>query len=134
MADQRFLRQYRVRRLSDFRRVYRSRRTASDNCLLVWGCENARDYPRLGVSIPRRVGNAVVRNRWKRIIREAFRLCRHELPRGWDIIVSPKGTAFPTLGAVAESLCRLAAVIARARNTSRSMRRDGRNGQSAGTH
>lgn len=42
---------------------------------------------RLAVVVPRRVGNQVVRNRIKRLFREAFRLERSSWPRHWDLVV-----------------------------------------------
>ncbi len=42
---------------------------------------------RLGLSIGRRVGGAVVRSRLKRLLREAFRLEQHALPPGFDLVV-----------------------------------------------
>ncbi len=45
---------------------------------------------RIGVTIPKRTGNAVKRNQWKRLIRESFRTQQHRLPRGMNIIVRPK--------------------------------------------
>lgn len=45
-------------------------------------------WSRLGISVPRKVGNAVRRNRIKRIIRETFRLHREMFPQSSDIIVT----------------------------------------------
>jgi ribonuclease P protein component len=45
---------------------------------------------RIGITITKKMGNAVVRNRLKRIIREAFRLSQHSLPKGVDIVIFPK--------------------------------------------
>ncbi|NDH95806.1 MAG: ribonuclease P protein component, partial [Planctomycetia bacterium] len=42
---------------------------------------------RLGLSVSRRVGHAVVRNRWKRRLRDVFRRLRERLPAGLDIVV-----------------------------------------------
>jgi ribonuclease P protein component len=51
---------------------------------------NPVGYTRIGISIGRHVGNAVRRNRIKRLIREAFRLSQHDLPAGLDIVISVK--------------------------------------------
>jgi len=113
MGDQRLLPAYRIRRGADFRRAYRRRCTASDGLLLVFGCPNDLPHPRLGLSVSRKVGGAVVRNRWKRLLREAFRLTREQLPDGVDLVVIPRQDAEPTLAGLLESLPRLAARIAR---------------------
>jgi ribonuclease P protein component len=45
---------------------------------------------RLGITVPTRVGNAVLRNHLKRRVREVFRLNHANLPGGWDILVNPR--------------------------------------------
>ena len=69
--------------------------------LVVQGCANGLPHTRLGLSVSRRVGNAVLRNRWKRIIREAFRTQRDELPVGLDLVVRPRRGATPVFADVA---------------------------------
>jgi ribonuclease P protein component len=52
-----------------------------------------RTTARLGITIPRAVGKAVVRNRIKRRFREAFRLHRSEIGTQWDIVLNPRKAA-----------------------------------------
>jgi len=113
MGDERFLAEHHIRRGIDFRRVYQRRCAASDNLLLVLGCENDLPHARLGLSVSRKVGNAVVRNRWKRLIRESFRITRRRLPEGVDLVIIPRQGATPTLAAMLESLPRLAGRVGR---------------------
>ncbi len=63
---------------------------------------------RLGIVAGRRYGNAVQRNRIKRLIREAFRRIRHDLPAGVDCVVLPRPGADPTILQIRESLLTLA--------------------------
>jgi ribonuclease P protein component len=56
--------------------------------LTLWARPNDLNHLRLGVSIGRVVGTAVRRNRIKRLLRESFRLLRHDLPRGYDLVIA----------------------------------------------
>ena len=113
MADQRFLKKYRIRRRAEFQRIYRRRCSAATGAIVVHGCRSDLPYPRIGLTVSRKVGGAVVRNRWKRLLREAFRLCRKQLPDGVDLVVTVRGEAEPTLGSLVESLPPLAARVVR---------------------
>lgn len=106
-TDRRFRREDRLRSGRDYQRVYRRRAAVSDTTLLVHACENELGHPRLGLSVSRKAGNAVVRNRWKRIVREVFRLHRPQLPSGVDLVVSPRAGQKPDFAAVEASLVAL---------------------------
>jgi ribonuclease P protein component len=61
--------------------------------LLLWVLPNDLGYDRLGLTVGRRVGGAVRRSHLKRRLREAFRLMQHELPGGYDIVVTARAHA-----------------------------------------
>jgi len=70
--------------------------------------QNSNESIRIGITIPKKAGNAVQRNRWKRWIRESFRLQRENLPSGYDIVVRPKRGASPNWTAIERSIPHLA--------------------------
>jgi ribonuclease P protein component len=104
MTDQRFPKHLRLSSRSDFRIVYERHVTASDSLVRLLGRLSELPHPRIGLSVSRKVGNAVCRNRWKRLLREAFRLSREKLPVGLDFIVMPRENVTPELESLKKSL------------------------------
>ena len=84
-------------RSADFRTVYDNGIRLSNPlfaafCLARTGAED-RGTARLGLTVPRAIGGAVVRNRIKRRLREAFRRQRARIGAQWDIVVNPRRAA-----------------------------------------
>ena len=101
---------HRLKHPSAFKQVYARKRSAADELLIVYACENGLMHSRLGLSVSRKVGGAVVRNRYKRLFREAFRLMQHQLPTGVDLVLIPRPRQqMPSLDELKESLRKLAA-------------------------
>jgi len=106
--NQRFPKSVRLRTQSEFDAVYHGEAFAADDVLVIKAIRNGTKFSRLGLSVGKKVGNAVVRNHWKRRIREAFRLQRTDLPEGLDLVVRPKRGAKLDFQAIHRSIGRLA--------------------------
>jgi ribonuclease P protein component len=92
-------RRHRLSRSKDFDAVYRRGSSASTRYLVLhWFPreEDAAGAPRLGLAVPRSVGSAVVRNRMKRLLREAWRELLPGVPEGHDYVLAARpGLAEP---------------------------------------
>lgn len=71
----------------EFQAVFNNKLRKNAGPLSVLGLPNAREHHRFGMTVSKRVGNAVKRHRIKRRLREAFRLNQHALPGRYDLVV-----------------------------------------------
>ncbi len=112
MAVNDFPKSARLLKSAEFERVFRRRLIVSDSRLVVYCARGVCDATRVGLVVSRKCGNAVVRNRWKRLLREAFRLERTELPLRLDLVVVPRSNAVPELAELQKSFQSLASKAA----------------------
>jgi ribonuclease P protein component len=83
-------RRSRLSRSSDFQRVYRQGSSTASRFLVLYTFRRADDAPaegpRLGLSVSKKLGGAVVRNRVKRLLREAFAVYEPQMSREYDVV------------------------------------------------
>ena len=113
MKKNAFPKKYRLGQNEEFKAVIARRRRFSDNVLALYVAANGRKYSRLGVSVGKAAGNAAVRNRFKRLVREVFRLNREQIPAGFDYvtIASSKAVKELTFEKAKESFLNLAGKV-----------------------
>lgn len=63
------------------------------NVIIIEARPNKNEMTKLGITVTKRYGKSTLRNRFKRIVREAFRLCRMQLKPGFDLNVKPRNLA-----------------------------------------
>ena len=87
-----FLKKKRLVSNRQFKAVLTRGLRLSNGLLTLYMAENNCGYPRLGISVKKSCGNAVVRNRLKRLLREAFRQSQDRIPAGFDylLMISPQ--------------------------------------------
>jgi len=117
-AWQRFVqRQYRLTESAEFRRVRQQGRSYSHPLLVLYALRSGAEQTRVGISVGKRIGKAVTRNRVKRLIREALRLMWPRIAPGWELLfvgrAGAAGATFRQIGEAVEQGLRRAGVLKR---------------------
>ena len=99
--------QQRVRDTRDYANIYDYQQKAWDRFLLIFAMPNGKEMTRFGLSVSKRHGNAVVRARLKRLLREAFRLEQQEIPIGLDMVLIPQKNSQVTIDDFRHSIVKL---------------------------
>ena len=106
ILDHSFKKADRILKRNEFIQLSKSGRKLHNEYFIVLYAPGQCDRSRLGITVTRKVGKAVRRNRIKRLIREYFRLNRHLLSGYWDIIViAKKEAADLSSDKIFDSLC-----------------------------
>ena len=75
-----------LKRNNDFRRLYSRGRSYSGSVLVTYVMKNRQGVNRIGITTSKKTGKAAMRNRSRRIIREAYRILQPELRPGYDLV------------------------------------------------
>ncbi|HJB26977.1 MAG TPA: ribonuclease P protein component [Firmicutes bacterium] len=70
----------------DFKRLYAKGKSCPHPLLVTYARKNRLNISRIGITTSKKIGNAVSRNRARRVIREAYRSMEPGLPGGWDFV------------------------------------------------
>jgi len=87
------MKKYNIRKNSEFRTVYKRGKSFSNYLLVLYIYRNNSNFNRMGVSISKKVGKSVTRNRIKRLIKECYRLNSDNINQGFDLVFIARNPA-----------------------------------------
>lgn len=117
-----------LKKNSEFQRVYRKRKSYSNNLLVLYVYKSKYNisekekekYNRLGISVSKKVGKSVVRSRVKRLIKESYRLNQTDIKKGYDLViiarVSSKNSSYQEIERALLNIFKRAGLISNEKN------------------
>ena len=90
IVSERFPHSHRIVRTTDYKDIYAAGKKIHSENFVLFFRENESGHPRLGITVSRKIGCASVRNRTKRLFREAFRKSLRDIPENLDLIINAK--------------------------------------------
>ena len=98
-----------MKKTQDFRNVYENGKSFADRNIVLYVWENGSSKNRVGISCSKKIGNSIVRHRFSRLVREAYRLQENVFNSGLDIVVVARACARDaSFHDIQDSLIRLA--------------------------
>ena len=82
-----------LKKTADFRNVYENGKSYANKFIVVYVWENGSSSNNIGISVSKKIGNSVVRHRFARLVREAYRLHENVFNSGLDIVVVARACA-----------------------------------------
>ena len=80
-----------LKRNNDFRRLYSRGRSYGSSVVVIYVMKNRSNDVRVGITTSKKIGKAVLRNRSRRIIREAYRMIADDVRQGVDLVFVARG-------------------------------------------
>jgi ribonuclease P protein component len=87
------LKKYKIRKNSEFRVVYKKGKSIANRLLVLYIFRNIKKLNRTGVSVSKKVGKSVIRNKVRRLIKESYRLNNTNLKQGYDLVFIARNSA-----------------------------------------
>jgi ribonuclease P protein component len=87
------MKNHKVRKNAEFRFIYRRGKSFSNHLLVLYVYKSRKNINRIGISVSKKVGKSVTRNRVKRLIKESYRLNNSELIKGYDLVFIARSAA-----------------------------------------
>lgn len=101
-----------LKKNKDYKRIYSHGKSVADRFMVLYFLTNTTDICRFGFTVSKKVGNAVVRNRVRRLFKEACRLNLEKFPIGFDyILLARKTIVTKRYMQVEESLLKLLKIV-----------------------